>query len=78
MGEVVGGLTTPVALVASVVLLLVMLRYISIRLISTDQNNIKEVSMVKTLIARTRIFLSSAFETIWAIGVSNVVGQLST
>lgn len=32
--------------------------------------------MVKTLTARTRIFLSSAFETIWAIGVGGVVGHL--
>ena len=78
MGEVGGGLAIPVALVASVALLLVLLRYISIRLISSDQDNIKEVAMVKTLIARTRIFLGSTFETIWAIGVSNVVGHLST
>ena len=34
--------------------------------------------MVKTLAARTRIFFSSAFETIWAIGVGGVVGHLLT
>lgn len=34
--------------------------------------------MVKTLTARTRIFLSSVFETIWAIGVGGVVGHLAT
>lgn len=34
--------------------------------------------MVKTLTARTRIFFSSAFETIWAIGVGSVVAHLST
>ncbi|ETJ48224.1 hypothetical protein X564_11215 [Pseudoalteromonas agarivorans] len=30
--------------------------------------------MVKTITARTRIFLSSAFETLWAYGVSSVAG----
>lgn len=34
--------------------------------------------MVKTLTARTRVFFSSIFETMWAIGVSSVVGHLST
>jgi len=65
-----------VALVSSVALLLVLLRYISISLIPSDQGNIMEVPMVKT--ARTRIFFSSAFETIWAIGVGSVVVHLST
>ncbi len=32
--------------------------------------------MVKTLNARTRVFLSSIFETLWAIGVGGVVGHL--
>jgi hypothetical protein len=68
--------TIPVALVGSVALLLVLLRYVSIRLIPVGQNNIKEVSMVKTLNARTRIFLSSVFESMWAIGVGGVVGHL--
>jgi len=67
-----------VTLVGSIALPLVLLRYFSIRLISSDQANIKEGQMVKTLTARTRIFLSSAFETIWAIGVGSVVGHLST
>jgi hypothetical protein len=65
-----------VTLVGSVALLLVLLRYISINLISSDQNNIKEVSMAKTLTARTRVFLSSIIETTWAIGVGGVVGHL--
>ena len=73
-----GGLTIPVALVGSVALLLVLLRYISFNLIPSDQGNIMEVPMVKTLTARTRIFFSSAFETIWAIGVGSVVVHLST
>ena len=66
------------AIVGSVALLLFLLRYASIRLIPSDQDNIKEVSMVKTLKARTRIFLSSAVESIWATGVGIVVGHLST
>ncbi len=73
-----GGLTIPVAIVGSVALLLFLLRYISIRLIPSDQDNIKEVSMVKTLKARTRIFLGSVIESIWATGVGVVVGHLST
>jgi len=71
-----GGLAIPVTLVGSVALLLVLLRYTSINLIPSDQNNIKEVSMVKILNARTRVFLSSIFETSWAIGVGGVVGHL--
>lgn len=39
-----------------------------------NDNSDKEVSMVQTLTARTRIFLSSTFETVWAIGVSSVAG----
>src|SRR5690606_22199859 len=64
------------ALVGSVALLLVLLRYVSIRLIPTNQDNIKEVSMVKTIISRTRVLLSSVFESMWAIGVGSVVGHL--
>lgn len=71
-----GGLAIPVTLVSSVALLLVLLRYTSINLIPSDQNNINEVSMVKTLNARTRVFLSSIFETSWAIGVGGVAGHL--
>ena len=68
----------PMMLVGSVALLLILLRYTSINLIPSDQNNIKEVSMVKTFTARTRVFLSSVFETTWAIGVGGVVAHLST
>ena len=78
IGVIGGGLAIPVAIVGSVALLLFLLRYASIRLIPSDQDNIKEVSMVKTLKARTRIFLSSAVESIWATGVGIVVGHLST
>jgi hypothetical protein len=78
MGEIVGGVANPLALVGFVVLLMVLLRYISIRLISSGQYNIKEVSMKKTLTARLSIFFSCIFETIWNFGIGGVVGQLST
>lgn len=67
---------TSLTLVGSVALLLILLRYISTRLIPTDRLNIKEVSMDKTLTARTRVLLSSFFESTWAIGVGGVVGHL--
>lgn len=57
------------AIVGFVALLLVLLRYISIRLVLSDNDSIKEVSMVKTLKVRTRVFLSSVVESIWATGV---------
>jgi hypothetical protein len=66
------------AVVGSVVLLLFLLRYVSIRLIPSDQDSTKEVSMVKTLKARSRIFLSSVVESLWATGVGAVAGHLST
>jgi hypothetical protein len=53
------------------------LRYVSIRLVPSGQDSIKEVSMDKTLKARTRIFLSSVFESIWATGVGVIAGHLS-
>jgi hypothetical protein len=78
IGVIGGGLTIPVTIVISVVLLLFLLRYVSIRLIPSDRDNIKEVSMVKTLKARTRIILSSVVESLWAAGVGVVAGHLST
>jgi hypothetical protein len=65
------------AFVGSVVLLLVLLRYVSIRLISSGQNNIKEVPMVKALTERARVVSSTILETIWAIGASGVAAHLS-
>ena len=65
-------------IVGSLALLLVLLRNVSINLIPSNQYNKKEVIMEKTLNARTRIFLSSGIETIWAIGVGVVAGHLST
>ena len=71
------GLATPIVIVGSVALLLVLLRYISISLIPSYHDNIKEVSMVKTLKARTRILFSSVVESLWATGVGIVAGHLS-
>lgn len=76
---VIGWGSIPLTFVGSVALLLVLLRYACLVLIlSVNDKSKKEVSMVKTLIVRTRIFLSSIFETIWASGVGIVVGHLST
>ncbi len=72
------GVGIPVAIVISVALLLFLLRYVSIRLIPSDQDNTKEVIMVKTLKARTHIFSSSVIESLWATGVWVAVGHLST
>ena len=77
IGVIGGEVMAPVALVGSIALLLVLLRYVSIRLVPSDQNNIKEMPMKKTLTVRTRVFLSSTFENIWAIGVGSVVPHLS-
>lgn len=66
------------AVVGSVALLLFLLRYVSIRLIPSDQDSTKEVSMVKTLKARSRIFYSSVVESLWATGVGAAAGHLST
>jgi len=65
------------ALVGSVALLLVLLRYVSIRLIPSDHNNIKEVPMAKTLTGKARVVFSTLLETMWAIGASSVAGHLS-
>jgi len=68
----------PWTIVGSVALLLFLLRYLSHRLVPSTGNSTKEVSMAKTLTARVRMFFSSTIETVWAIGVSSVVGHLST
>ena len=71
----IGRGSIPLAFVNSIVLLLILLRYVSIRTVPlANDNSDKEKSMVKTLTARTRIFLSTTFETLWAIGVSGVAG----
>jgi len=77
IGEIGEGFAIPMTIVGSVALLLVLLRYVSIRLVPSDHDNIKEVSMAKTLKARTRIFFGSIMESIWATGVGVVAGHLS-
>ena len=76
----IGGIgwgSSPLAFVGFVALLLILLRFISLKLIlSVSDNSIKEVPMKKT--STVRIFVSSILETIWAAGVSSVVGHLST
>lgn len=72
-----GGLAIPMMIVGSIALCLVLLRYISIRLIPSDHNSIKEVSMVKTLKARSSIFFASMVESTWAIGIGVIAGHLS-
>ena len=52
-------MTIPIALVGSIVLLLFLLRFLSLRLIPSGQGNTKEVLIEKTLTARTRIFFRS-------------------
>lgn len=75
---VVGMGSTPIALVGSVALLIILLRYISVNVILlANSNSEKEVPMAKTLTVRTCVLLSSIFETMWAIGVGGVVGHLS-
>jgi len=65
------------AFVGFTALLLVLLRYASIKLSPSAQNNNKEVPMEKTLTVKARIFGSTVLETIWAIGVSGVAAHLS-
>jgi len=75
---VIGGGEIPMAFVSSMLFLLVLLRCASIRLSPSAQNNIKEVSMVKTLTVKARQLSSAVLETIWAIGAGSVAGHLST
>jgi Na+/pantothenate symporter len=78
MGEIGQG-SIPWVLVGSVALIFVLLRYVSIQLgLSTTADKFKEITMVKTLKARSRNFFSSAFETTWATGVGCAAGHLST
>jgi hypothetical protein len=75
---VAGWGSIPLAFVGSIALLLILLRYISVNVVlPATSNSEKEAPMVKALTDRTRVFLSSMFETMWAIGVGGVVGHLS-
>ena len=75
---VIGGGEIPMAFVCSIAFLLVLLRYVSIRLGPTAQDSIKEVPMKKTLTVKARVFGSAVLETMWAIGAGGVAGHLST
>lgn len=74
---VIGGGEIPMAFASFIVFLLVLLRYVSIRLSSSAQNNIKEVPMLKALTVKARVLIGSKLETIWAIGAGGVAGHLS-
>lgn len=68
----------PIAIVGSVALLIILLRYISLNVVlPATRSSEKEVPMAKILTVRARVFLSSILETMWAIGVGGVVGNLS-
>ena len=75
---VIGGGEIPMAFVGSIVFLLVLLRYVCIRLSPSAQNNIREVPMGKTLTVKARELSSTVLETIWTIGAGGVAGHLST
>jgi hypothetical protein len=74
---VIGQGSIPLAFVGFVAFLLILLRFFSLKLVlSASDNSIEEVPMKKT--STVRIFASSILETIWATGVSGVIGYLST
>ena len=58
--------------------LLMLLRYLSLKLVLSDNNSStkKGAKMKKT--STTRMIKSSSLETVWAIGVGGIVGQLLT
>jgi hypothetical protein len=58
---------------------LIILRALSLMLVQSDNNNmkIKGSNMIKTK-DTTKIVISAGLETVWAIGVEIIVGQLST
>lgn len=78
IGEIGGG-SSPLALVGFVALL-TLLRSFSHKLyLSNNDNSIKEGNSMKTTITAGLILVTSSFiETLWAFGVSSVVGHLST
>lgn len=77
IGVIGGGLAIPMAIVGSVALLLVLLCYVSIRLVPSGHDSIKEMSMVKTLKACSRILFFAVVENIGAAGVGVVAAHLS-
>jgi hypothetical protein len=58
---------------------LVILRALSLMLVQSDNNNMKiKGSDMKKTKETTKIVISASLETVWAIGVGIIVGQLST
>lgn len=65
--------------VGAIVVSLSLLRYVSNMLVlSINFHSEKEVPMVRTFIARARVFISSMIETIWSIAAGITGGHLST
>ena len=58
---------------------LIVLRVLSLILVSSNNSNMKkEGSSMEKAEKKTKIVTSVVLETIWAIGVGIIVGQLST
>ena len=58
---------------------LIVLRVLSLMLVSSDNSNMKKKgSNMDKAKKKTRIVTSVVLETVWAIGVGIIVGQLST
>jgi hypothetical protein len=64
--------------VGFVALLLILSRYVSIKLSPSAHTYIKEVPMKKTLTVKAREVCSIVMETFWAIGASGIAGHLAT
>lgn len=58
---------------------LIVLRVLSLMFVSLDNNNMKkEGSDMDKIKKTTMVVIGSILETVWAIGVGIIVGQLST
>jgi len=64
--------------VGFIALLLVVLRYVSIKVSPSAHTNIKEMPMIKTLTVKAREICSIVMETFWAIGASSIASHLAT
>lgn len=70
--------SNPIALVVSMTLVVTTLHFVNKYLVLLAESiEKKEKPMGKTLTATILAFANSLLVTIWAIGVSSVVGQLS-
>ena len=57
---------------------LIVIRALSLMAVQSDKNTTKKGISMDKVKKMTRIVLSSSLETVWAIGVGIIVGQLST